>query len=62
LTFYKFIGPLFFFVGESSDNKAMRDGCDVCTTNVVEEAFFSFPNNPSKPGSGFKFLILFDFY
>jgi hypothetical protein len=54
LTFHKFIGPLFFFVGESSGNKATRDGCDVCTTNVVEEASFSFPNNPSKLGSWIK--------
>jgi len=48
LTFHKFIGLVFFFVGESFGNKAWRDGCDVRTTNVVEEASFSFPNNPSK--------------
>jgi hypothetical protein len=52
LPLQRFIGPLFFFVDESSDNnKAMRDGCDdVCTTNVLKEASFSFPiYNPSKP-------------
>jgi hypothetical protein len=32
----------------------MRDGYDVCTTNVVEEAFFSFPQHLSKPRSGVK--------
>jgi len=51
LTLHKFVGPLFFFIGESYGNKATRNGFDVCTTNVVEEASFSFPNNPSKLGS-----------
>jgi hypothetical protein len=55
LTLHRFIGPLFFFIGESYGNKTTRDdGFDVCTTNVVEEASFSFPNNPSKLGSWVK--------
>ncbi len=31
---------LFFFVSGSSNNKAMTYGCGMCTTNVVEKAFF----------------------
>ncbi len=34
-------------LGAHFNNKIVTCGCGVCTTSVVEEVLFPFPNNPS---------------
>jgi hypothetical protein len=47
LTFQMFIGPPLLFVANHSRNKTTTSGCGVCTTSVVEKAFFPSPNIPN---------------